>query len=68
MWEFYLAGGIVGFESGTMCNYQLQYARDRHALPITRDYMLAAEAQLCGQEKGPDAKRRAPRSRSKATA
>jgi cyclopropane-fatty-acyl-phospholipid synthase len=68
MWEFYLAGGIVGFESGTMCNYQLQYARDRYALPIRRDYMLAAEAQLRGQEKGPDAKRRAPRSISKATA
>ena len=44
MWEFYLAGGIVAFESGTMCNYQLQYARDRRALPITRDYMADAEA------------------------
>ena len=43
MWEFYLAGGIVGFELGTMCNYQLQYVRDRHALPITRDYMLETE-------------------------
>jgi len=43
MWEFYLAGGIVGFELGTMCNYQLQYVRDRRALPITRDYMLEAE-------------------------
>ncbi len=46
MWEFYLAGGIVGFESGTMCNYQLQYVRDRRALPITRDYMLESEAVL----------------------
>ncbi len=44
MWEFYLAGGVVAFESGTMCNYQLQYARDRRALPITRDYMAEAEA------------------------
>jgi len=43
MWEFYLAGGVVGFELGTMCNYQLQYVRDRHALPITRDYMLETE-------------------------
>jgi len=43
MWEFYLAGGVVGFELGTMCNYQLQYVRDRHALPITRDYMIETE-------------------------
>ena len=43
MWEFYLAGGIVMFESGAACNYQVQYVRDRHALPITRDYMLETE-------------------------
>ena len=29
MWEFYLAGGIVMFESGAACNYQVQYIRDR---------------------------------------
>ena len=45
MWEFYLAGGIVMFESGAACNYQVQYIRDRNALPITRDYMLEAEAK-----------------------
>jgi cyclopropane-fatty-acyl-phospholipid synthase len=28
-----------------MCNYQLQYVRDRQALPITRDYMGEAEAK-----------------------
>jgi len=43
MWEFYLAGGIVMFESGAACNYQVQYIRERHALPITRDYMLETE-------------------------
>ena len=43
MWEFYLAGGIVMFESGAACNYQVQYIRDRNAVPITRDYMLEAE-------------------------
>ena len=46
MWEFYLAGGIVMFESGAGCNYQIQYIRDRNALPITRDYMAEAEARL----------------------
>jgi cyclopropane-fatty-acyl-phospholipid synthase len=45
MWEFYLAGGIVMFESGAACNYQVQYIRDRRALPITRDYMGQAEAR-----------------------
>lgn len=43
MWEFYLAGGIVMFESGAACNYQVQYIRDRNAVPITRDYMMEAE-------------------------
>ncbi|HKC02814.1 MAG TPA: cyclopropane-fatty-acyl-phospholipid synthase family protein [Sphingomicrobium sp.] len=43
MWEFYLAGGIVMFESGAACNYQVQYVRDRRALPIARDYMFEAE-------------------------
>jgi cyclopropane-fatty-acyl-phospholipid synthase len=43
MWEFYLAGGIVMFENGAACNYQVQYIRERRALPITRDYMLETE-------------------------
>jgi cyclopropane-fatty-acyl-phospholipid synthase len=29
-----------------MLVYQIQYARDRRALPITRDYMAEAEAAL----------------------
>src|SRR3989344_7089389 len=44
MWTFYLAGATAAFEHGGMCNYQGQFARSRHALPITRDYMAAAEA------------------------
>ena len=46
MWEFYLAGGIVMFENGSACNYQVQYVRERTALPITRDYMADAEGSL----------------------
>jgi cyclopropane-fatty-acyl-phospholipid synthase len=46
MWEFYLAGGIVMFETGGACNFQVQYVRDRNALPITRDYMAQAEKRL----------------------
>lgn len=43
MWEYYLAGGIVMFEHGAACNYQVQYVRNRNALPITRGYMAEAE-------------------------
>ena len=46
MWQFYLAGSEVSFQHGGMCNYQIQYVRDRDAVPITRDYMHEAEAQL----------------------
>lgn len=47
-WEFYLAGSALMFESGAACNFQVQYIRDRRALPITRDYMAEAEARLRG--------------------
>ena len=64
MWEFYLAGGIVMFESGAACNYQLQYVRDRRALPITRDYMLETERRY--REIGaPQAAPKKPRSSSR---
>ena len=46
MWTFYLSGAAAAFESGGMCNYQIQYARSRHALPIVRDYIAEAEAGL----------------------
>lgn len=49
MWTFYLAGATAAFESGGMCNYQIQYVRDRNALPITRDYMRDAERALMGE-------------------
>ncbi|MCJ7421296.1 SAM-dependent methyltransferase [Sphingomicrobium astaxanthinifaciens] len=45
MWCFYLAGGVVMFEDGGAGNYQAQYVKDRRALPITRDYMVEAEAR-----------------------
>jgi cyclopropane-fatty-acyl-phospholipid synthase len=66
MWEFYLAGGIVMFESGAACNYQLQYIRERTALPITRDYMAEAEARYRQTAAQPDAKPPRNSSRKKA--
>lgn len=49
MWQFYLAGAATSFEGGSMCNYQVQYARRRDTLPITRDYMASAEAMYRGR-------------------
>ena len=49
MWEVYLAGATAMFENGGGCNYQVQYIRDRHAVPITRNYMLVEEQRLAGR-------------------
>lgn len=46
MWTFYLAGATASFESGGMCNFQIQYTRSRHALPLARDYIATREAAL----------------------
>lgn len=46
MWTYYLAGSEVSFRHGGLVNYQVQYARNRHALPLTRDYMAERERQL----------------------
>ena len=42
MWTFYLAGAATVFEHGGMGNYQIQYVRSRHAVPITRDYLFGS--------------------------
>ncbi|CAN5286334.1 cyclopropane-fatty-acyl-phospholipid synthase family protein [soil metagenome] len=46
MWQFYLAGASAAFRYGGLVNYQLQFARNRHTLPITRDYMIEGERAL----------------------
>lgn len=46
MWTFYLAGATAAFESGGMCNYQIQFSRNRHTLPLTRDYLGEVEQKL----------------------
>ncbi len=46
MWIFYLSGATAAFEAGGMCNYQIQYIRNRHNVAITRDYMAKAERDL----------------------
>jgi cyclopropane-fatty-acyl-phospholipid synthase len=46
MWQFYLAGAISAFTHDGHVVFQLQLTRKRDAVPIVRDYMLAAEQGL----------------------
>jgi cyclopropane-fatty-acyl-phospholipid synthase len=48
MWLFYLAGAICAFRNDGHVNYQIQLARRRDALPITRDYMIETERRYAG--------------------
>jgi len=49
MWAFYLAGATSVFEYGGMCNYQIQFSRNRYTLPLTRDYIGETERSLVNQ-------------------
>ena len=53
MWTFYLSGATAAFESGGMCNFQIQYVRSRHALPMHRDYMAEAEEAIMSSQNAP---------------
>jgi cyclopropane-fatty-acyl-phospholipid synthase len=46
MWEFYLACAEMVFRHGSGMVFQMQLAKDRHAVPQTRDYMLAANSMM----------------------
>jgi cyclopropane-fatty-acyl-phospholipid synthase len=48
LWTFYLAGAGAAFRNGGLCNYQIQLAKSRTAIPVTRDYIGEAEARLRG--------------------
>ena len=52
MWCYYLAGAHAAFTWGQLVNYQVQFTRDRRALPITRDYMLEAERRSGSGDSG----------------
>jgi cyclopropane-fatty-acyl-phospholipid synthase len=39
MWEFYLAGAEAGFREGALVVFQIQMAKDRAAVPLTRNYI-----------------------------
>ena len=48
MWTFSLAAARGAFRHDGHVNFQIQLARRRDALPITRDYMAEAEARYAG--------------------
>lgn len=52
MWQFYLAGAEQSFRHGNMVNWQIVYAKDRSAIPMTRDFMHEESARLRAADEG----------------
>ena len=46
MWEFYLAASECAFRFSGMNNFQIQFVKNQHALPLTRNYMIQEEERL----------------------
>jgi len=46
MWEFYLAASEAGFRWQNLVVFQIQLAHQQEAVPLTRDYIGAAEKRL----------------------
>jgi cyclopropane-fatty-acyl-phospholipid synthase len=68
MWQFYLAGAIAAFRHDGHCNFQLQLARRRDAVPLTRDYIALAEARLSNRHETVAASEQSPTPASVAAA
>ncbi|HKX79639.1 MAG TPA: cyclopropane-fatty-acyl-phospholipid synthase family protein [Novosphingobium sp.] len=54
MWEFYLCGAEQAFRNGGMVNWQVQYVKNRAAIPMTRDYMYDESARLRAGDTAPE--------------
>ena len=52
MWLFYLAGAEQSFRHGNMVNWQLQYVKDRNAIPMTREYIETESTRLRAADAG----------------
>ncbi len=52
MWDFYLAGSEGSFLYAEMNNFQIQFSKNQHALPYTRNYIEAEEERLRKLERG----------------
>jgi cyclopropane-fatty-acyl-phospholipid synthase len=53
MWEYYLCGAEQAFRNGGMVNWQIQYVKQRDAIPMTRDYMHEESARLRASDTAP---------------
>jgi cyclopropane-fatty-acyl-phospholipid synthase len=58
MWEFYLAGAEAGFREGSLVVFQVQMAKTRTALPLTRDYITDFERTVANENAAPAAEAR----------
>jgi len=54
MWQFYLAGAEQSFRHGGMVNFHIQAVKNRAAVPMTRDYILAEARRLSAAEAAPE--------------
>ena len=52
MWLYYLAGAEQSFRHGNMVNWQIQYVKDREAIPMTREYMETESSRLRAADEG----------------
>jgi cyclopropane-fatty-acyl-phospholipid synthase len=50
MWEFYLAACECGFRHCGLMVFQIQLAKRQDAVPLTRDYIGAREAELAASD------------------
>ena len=46
MWEFYLAASECAFRFAGMNNFQIQFCKNQHVLPMMRDYITKEEERL----------------------
>ena len=46
MWEYYLAGSECSFRFALMNNFQIQFSKNQHVLPLTRGYVEVEEERL----------------------
>jgi cyclopropane-fatty-acyl-phospholipid synthase len=51
MWEFYLCGAELSFRREGGMVFQIQLAHDQSAVPLTRDYIAAAEQAVVARER-----------------
>jgi cyclopropane-fatty-acyl-phospholipid synthase len=50
MWEFYLAASEASFRYAGLNNFQIQFVKNQHVLPMTRNYMIEQEEALRKEE------------------